>query len=296
MRRSVLAVGLALGVLLRGESDAYGQRTIQLQYDPPPGAMAQAIWRHSATSTVTTPPRGMTVRVVEATEVTSVTQRSVGRENGRTVVDVTIDSTLLQVRSSGGVWEAVRPPAGRTTARLVMDDRLRLDSVSGGPTAGDPGIGRLRAFASGFEFPLPEGPVAVGESWVGTVIDPLVAVVGIQVEPDAARWLPQAGAMIARSTFVLDSIVDRGADTLAYLQVSGSFLPTTLTAAVETAQGHARVDGGFGARLIWSTAWHTFVSGTVQRRVRLRVFVGTLEDEREVHTTTAEIAGRFRVQ
>ncbi|MDH3366579.1 MAG: hypothetical protein OEO17_01950 [Gemmatimonadota bacterium] len=296
MRRSVLAAGIVFAVLLLGARDAHGQRAIQLRYDPPTGAMVQALWRHSATSTVTTPPRGMTVRVVEAIEVTSVTQRSVGRENGRTVVDVTIDSTLVQVRSGSGTWETVRAPEGRTTARLVVDDRLRLESVSGGTTAGGQVLGRLRAFASGFEFPLPEGPVAVGESWVGDVIDPLVALVGVDTEPAAAGWLAKAGAMIARSTFTVDSIVDREVDTLAYLRVSGSFLPTTLTAPVETAQGHARIDGGFGARLIWSTAWHTFVSGAVQRRVRVRVYVGTPEDEREVLTMTAEIAGRFRVQ
>ncbi|MDH3458325.1 MAG: hypothetical protein OER90_15895 [Gemmatimonadota bacterium] len=296
MRRSVMAVGVAAAVLLFGARDVQGQQAIQLRYDPPTGAMVQALWRHSATRTVTTPPRGMTVRVVEATEVTSVTQRAVGRENGRTVVDVTIDSTLVQVRSGSGAWETIRASEGRTTVRLVVDDRLRPESVSGGAIAGGQVLGRLRAFASGFEFPLPEGPVVVGESWVGDVIDPLVTLVGIDAEPAAAGWLAQAGAMIARSTFTVDSIVDRAVDTLAYLRVSGSFLPTTLTAPVETAQGHARIDGGFGARLIWSTAWHTFVSGAVQRRVRVRVYVGTPEDEREVLTMTAEIAGRFRVQ
>ncbi len=296
MRRSGLIAASAFGAVVLVPEDASSQRAIQLRYDPPASAMVQAVWRHSATRSVTTPPRGMTVRVIEATEVTSVTQRIVERENNRIVVDVTIDSTSLQVRSGGGTWEPARAPVGRASARIVVDDRLRLDSLSGGTSEGDLVRGRLRAFASGFEFPLPDGLVAAGDSWVETVIDPLVAVVGVDVEPDAARWLAQAGAMIARSTFTVDSLVDRGVDTLAYLQVSGSFLPTTLTAPVETAQGHARIDGGFGARLIWSTAWHTFVSGTVQRRVRLRVYVGTPEQEREVHTTTTEIAGRFRVQ
>lgn len=289
-------VSLAVAATVLIPSDASGQRTVELRYDPPAGAMVQALWRHSATRTVTTPPRGMTVRVVEATEVTSVTQRTVARQNGRIIVDVTIDSTVVQVRSGSGAWETVRAPAGGTSARIVVDDRMRLDSLGGAIAEGDIVRGRLRAFASGLEFSLPAGPVAAGDTWVETVVDPLVAVVGVDVEPDAARWLAQAGAMIARSTFTLDSVVDRGADTLAYLQVSGSFLPTTLTAPVETAQGHARIDGAFGARLIWSTGWHTFVSGTVQRHVRLRVYVGTPDEEREVHTMTAEIAGRFRVQ
>lgn len=293
--RLSMAATLAWGAAVLVPQATVGQSAIALRYDPPTGAMVQAVWRHSATRTVTTPPRGMTVREVEATEVTSVTQRIAAREDGRLVVDVTIDSTVLQVRSGGGAWESVRVPGARAAARIVVDDRLRLDSLSGGGEA-NLTRGRMRAFASGFEFPLPDGPVTVGDTWTETVIDPLVAVMGVDVEADTARWLTQAGAMIARSTFTLDSLVDRGVDTLAYLQVSGSFLPTTLAAPAETAHGHARIDGGFGARLIWSTAWHTFVSGTVQRRLRLRTFVGTPEQEREVHTTTVDVAGRFRVQ
>jgi hypothetical protein len=154
----------------------------------------------------------------------------------------------------------------------------------------------FRAFSTGMEFALPEPPVDVGQSWVSDVVLPLHEPSGIEGEVEVSPWLQRVGDLVARSTFTLDSLVDRGTDTLAFLRVQGTFLPMTIASAVEAAEGRARVGGSLAGRMIWSTGWSAFVSGAVRTRVSVATFLGAPQDESPGVSATVDVTSRFQVR
>jgi len=125
---------------------------------------------------------------------------------------------------------------------------------------------------------------------------PLDEPTGVEGEPGVSVWLSRVGDIVARSTLALDSLVDRGADTLAFLRVQGTLLPTTVASAAEAAEGRARLTGGFGGRLIWSTGWDAFVSGAVRLRVRMVTFAGPPNTEVPDFTLDVDASSRFQVR
>jgi len=288
-----LRVALALAVL-PGIAAAADAQTVLLRFQPPVGLEAHVLWRFEIKSTLTD---GADVPVAnaEAVGTRSLTYRVMAQEEASRAVRVTRDSVRYEWRSAPRDWTGAASESGTPpTADLLVDDRLRV-SLTSGPPAGHERA-ELGAFAGGFEAPLPEGPVGAGDSWTADVVMPAAEATGFEAEPDVGRWLARVDAMIARSTFSVDSLVDRGSDTLVYLRVRGSFLAASLVAALEAAEGRSRMDGDFAGQLIWSTGWHGYVSGAVRRTLRLQVLRGLPPDEEVSYGMTSDATLRFRIR
>lgn len=287
--RTLLAIAA-----LAGAPPTAGAQTVALRFRPPVGLEAQLLWQIEVRSTLT---EGSDVPVAEAEAdgTRRLSYRVTGAgESGRRI-RVERDAVRYEWRSSPRDWtDAAGAAEPAVAADLLIDRRLRV-SMADGP-AGARERAELSAFAGGFEAPLPEEPVGAGDSWTADVVMPLAEPTGFEAEPELGRWLARVDAMIARATFAVDSLVDRGSDTLVYLRVRGTFLPASLVAALEAAEGRSRVDGGFTGQLIWSTGWHMYVSGALRRSLRLQVLRGLPPDEEVTYGMTSDTSLRFRIR
>jgi hypothetical protein len=287
--RLAVAIGAVAVSACRAEA-----QTVLLRFRPPVGTRVHTLWQVEVQSTLTEG-AGLPVLRAEAAGMRSISSRVLELRDDARVVRVERDSARYRWRAAAGPWVAVADTGSAApSALLVVDDRLRV-SESGTPAPAG-ARSELRAFAGGLETPLPEGPVAAGDSWSADIVVPLVEPTGLEDEPDVGRWLARADAMVARSTFTVDSLVDRGRDTLAYLVVRGTFLPATQVAAVEAAEGRSRLDGTFAGQFIWSTGWQAYVSGAVRIALRLQVLRGLPPDEEVSYGMISEISSRFRVR
>ncbi len=275
------------------------QQTISLRYAPQVGQYAQTVWWFDVTGTVNDARPGSVNWAVETTGLRSLTHRVTEVDGDRRVLEVTRDSVRVRTRPIDGVWTSVTDTGGRRPrARLVLDERLRVITVQAleSDTETQAAPDGFRAFATGFELALPDRPVSVGQRWAADIVLRLDEPTGFEEEPGVSTWLHRVGDLVVRSTFTLDSLVDRGADTLAFLQVQGTFLPTTIASAVEAAEGRARVSGAFAARMIWSTGWNAFVSGAMRSQVLMATFVGTPQNEAPELSLTLVTSNRFQVR
>ena len=68
--------------------------------------------------------------------------------------------------------------------------------------------------------------------------------------------------LVARARLTLDSLVDRGLDTLAYIRLRGVFEPSTFEADSADVSGLLVTEGSIAGTLVWSTGWSTFISGS----------------------------------
>ncbi|NIM52382.1 MAG: hypothetical protein GTN62_13825 [Gemmatimonadales bacterium] len=299
MRRNTTWLGvpaacLALSVMPHA---ARAQQSILLRYHPHPRAQMQTVVWSDLTSTISEQGSADSI-TIEAGALQSITQRLVEERGAFYLIEVMIDSTRARTRPLGGAWSDVEHPAQHVAARFLVDDRFRISDVEavGEDTALIAEIQTMGGLAPGFEFVLPEEPIAVGESWTADIVFPLSTSSGLEGEEGVAESLPQQAEIIALSTFTLDSLVVRPTDTLAYVRIRGSFLPTTVTEAGEEAGGALDITGAFGGHMIWSTAWDAFVSGAVRTRATVRFQLGTPEAGMVTMVLSLDGSTRFQVR
>jgi len=277
---------------------AAAQETILLRFRPAVGHAMQTLWWFDVTSTISGG-RADDDLTMETNGVQSLTLRVIGVDGERRTLEVTRDSMRVRTRPLEGTWRASADTGGaRPRARLTVDERLReLDfQVANADSLTSAQIGAMRAFSTGFEFAFPEQAVMVGQVWAADIVIPLDKPTGVEGEPGVSLWLSRVGEIVARSTLTLDSLVDRGTDTLAFLQVQGTLLPTTVASAAEATEGRARLTGAVAGRLIWSTGWHAFVSGAVRLQVRMVTFAGPPDSEIPDFTLDVDVSSRFQVR
>lgn len=299
MRRNTTWLGvpaacLALSVMPQA---AQAQQSILLRYHPHPRAQMQTLVWSDLTSTISEEGSADSI-AIEAGGLQSITQRLLEVRGAFYLIEVTIDSTRARMRPLGGAWSDLDHPAQQVAARFLVDDRFRISDVEavGEDTALLAEIQTMGGLAPGFEFVLPEEPIAVGESWTADVVFPLSTSSGLEGEEGVAESLPQEAEIIARSTFTLDSLVLRPTDTLAYVRMQGNFLPTTVTEAGEEAGGALDITGAFGGSMIWSTGWDAFVSGAVRTRATMRFQLGTPEGGGVTMMLSLDASSRFQVR
>lgn len=300
MRRSRrLMLVVVAGVMAGGPRVLDAQQSIRMRYTPVVGQRILTLWWFDVTSTVSDEGAGGADDLtVESTGTRSLSHRVIDVQGDQRILEIRSDSMHVRTKLESGAW-AVRPDSTGMSAgvRLTVDGRMRVldvERLAGGATSAR--LVPFRAFSTGMEFALPESPVDVGQSWVSDVVLPLHEPNGIEGEVEVSTWLQRVGDLVARSTFTLDSLVDRGTDTLAFLRVQGTFLPTTIASAVEAAEGRARVGGTFAGRMIWSTGWNAFVSGAVRTQVHVATFLGTPQDESSGVSATVDVTSRFQVR
>lgn len=270
-------------------------QSVWLRFTPSPGLRVHTVWNFDVQSTLGE--RGSTVLSIEGAGARSLTYRVVEYGPQTALVEVTADSMRFRWRPVGAPWQTVADTGGvRPTMRIRVDERLRApEQVAAGQFPP-----RLRtallAFAGGFESVLPEQAVQTGSEWSGDVVFPWSEPTGLEGEPQIGEWIGRAGPMIARMTFRVDSVVDRGADTLAFVAFDGPFVPATMAPAGERAEGSARVTGAAAGKFIWSTGWQTWVSGSLAYTIRMEVRKGVSPDEEAAYTIENRVESRLQVR
>ena len=151
------------------------------------------------------------------------TQRVTGPAQGGVAVTVTFDSTSLD--GPGMSAGAMRPALDRMRGMrsdVVYDDRMHVLSAAFTGLAGAPSpvTEQLGSSMKSMTFPLPEGPVGVGDSWVAEHELPL-----------AQQALNSSRPLKSRTKITVKEIQISGADTSVVLGIETSFPDEPITVA-----------------------------------------------------------------
>ena len=189
------------------------------------------------------------------------TQLVKGPAQGGVAVTVTFDSTSLDAPGMGP--GAMRPALDRMRGMrsdVVYDDRMHVLSAAftGLTGAPSPVTEQLGSSMKSMAFPLPEGPVGVGDSWVAEHELPL-----------GHQALNASGPLKSRTKITVKEIQIAGADTSVLLGIETSFpeAPITLT---QRGEGGARQTGTL--RLSGNLSGEQLYS--LQRSAQVRAMMG----------------------
>ena len=299
--RSIL-VSLLAGVMFCVGGPAHAQERILLRYHPRVGmAIPTVTWTDMLMTMGELAIGGeegalsdtLSFEVSIRHTMTDRVLEMVGREF---VVERSLDSARGRLRAVGASWSAIPSeamPPGR--ARLVVSDRLQIVEFApiGADSLADLTEDWMRNAGGGLALVLPEEALSVGAGWATEVVFPFHA--GIDLDAEGAGFAERA-ELVAQATVTLDSLVERGADTLAYLELRGTFLPLTITQAAEVSEGSATVTGAFAGRLIWSTGWGRFVSGATRAELFMRLALSTPDFADSELGMRFDISSRFQVR
>ena len=270
-------------------------QSVWLRFTPNPGMRVHTLWHFDVRSTLGD--GGTTALSIEGAGARSLTYRVIEYGPQTALVEVAADSMRFRWRPIGAPWQTVADTGGvRPTMRIRVDERLRAPEQVATGQLPPRQRSALLAFAGGFESVLPEQAVQAGSDWTADVVFPWAEPTGLEGEPQIGEWIRRAGPMIARMTFRVDSVVDRGADTLAFVAFDGPFVPATMAPAAERAEGSARVTGAAAGKFIWSTGWRTWVSGSLTYTIRMAVRKGLAPDEETAYTVVNRVESRLQVR
>ena len=162
------------------------------------------------------------------------TQVVKGPAQGGVAVTVTFDSTSLDAPGMGP--GAMRPALDRMRGMrsdVVYDDRMHVLSAAftGLTGAPSPVTEQLGSSMKSMAFPLPEGPVGVGDSWVAEHELPL-----------GHQALNASGPLKSRTKITVREIQIAGADTSVLLGIETSFPEAPIT-LMQRGEGGARQTG-----------------------------------------------------
>ena len=225
----------------------------------------------------------------EVSSRAGITRRTAALETGGYAVRVSYDSVTAQSRISEDVRDFPLPWDGGLWADYVADRRM----VFTGPTGSNDSSAVLivRAAAAAPHLVLPQGRLVPGDEWNSEISLPFA----MEIPSDSPVII--AIDLSATAAGRLDSLVARGADTLAFVSLRGSYSPTTIDTDYQLGGGPAVVEfwGSFAGSMIWSTGWNAFVSGVVSARInqRLEAVPGSgVEDARVFATVITRIRVR----
>jgi len=189
------------------------------------------------------------------------TQLVKGPAPGGVAVTVTFDSTSLDAPGMGA--GAMRPALDRMRGMrsdVVYDDRMHVLSAAftGLTGAASPVTEQLGSSLKAMAFPLPEGPVGVGDSWVAEHELPL-----------GRQALNASRPLKSRTRITVKEIQIAGADTSVVLGIETHFPdePITLTQQGEGGApqtGTLRLSGSLSGEQVYS----------LQRSAQVRAMMG----------------------
>ncbi len=189
------------------------------------------------------------------------TQLVKGPAQGGVAVTVTFDSTSLDAPGMGP--GAMRPALDRMRGMrsdVVYDDRMHVLSAAftGLTGAPSPVTEQLGSSMKSMAFPLPEGPVGVGDSWVAEHELPL-----------GHQALNASGPLKSRTKITVKEIQIAGADTSVLLGIETSFPEAPITLMQR---------GGGGAQQTGTLRLSGNLSGeqlySLQRSAQVRAMMG----------------------
>jgi len=189
------------------------------------------------------------------------TQVVKGPAQGGVAVTVTFDSTSLDAPGMGP--GAMRPALDRMRGMrsdVVYDDRMHVLSAAftGLTGAPSPVTEQLGSSMKSMAFPLPEGPVGVGDSWVAEHELPL-----------GHQALNASGPLKSRTKITVKEIQIAGADTSVLLGIETSFPEAPIT-LMQRGEGGAQQTGTL--RLSGNLSGEQLYS--LQRSAQVRAMMG----------------------
>src|SRR5213595_2463982 len=189
------------------------------------------------------------------------TQRVKGPTQGGVAVTDTFDSTSLEAPGMGA--GALQPALDRMRGMksdVVYDDRMHVLSATftGLTGAPSPVTEQLGSSMKSMAFPLPEGPVGVGDSWVAEHELPL-----------GHQALNASGPLKSRTKITVKEIQIAGADTSVLLGIETSFPEAPIT-LMQRGEGGAQQTGTL--RLSGNLSGEQLYS--LQRSAQVRAMMG----------------------
>jgi len=288
----VLGGVLVLAVALGGRANA--QVAYTLRYAPRMATRIHTITRSDMLMTVTHEPGPGVPLTVEATRLEGMTQFSDSQAGTRNLVELHYDSLRARLRPVGGTWRdlaAAEEDLG--VVRAVVSDKLDIIEAE---FVNKPHIqetkGHMgRALGAGQVLTLPEVPQRVGASWTADLLYPLNAFAQVGREDGT----PSKGELQSRVMAMLDSVIDRSADTLFFITVRGKFMPASFTSSVDGESVSVTAGGSLAGTMVWSSAWSTFVSGATRAVIAMDVR-SDISDETDVAHIRFDVTTRSQVR
>jgi len=235
-----------------------GQDSVRLRFTPPDGLLLHRVFqRHQRMLTHQGAGAGQVQEVAQLGGITQVALRA-GSEH--TVVHLAFDSLRLRSRGARDEWrEVVMPGADTTWIQVTADEHLQL-GLRGGELEPGGGSLLLQLFTGLPGLDLPAHWIRGGTQWrVDLLVSPSDPLILGAMDDVVLR---------TRATFVVDSIVQRSLDTLAYVTVGG----TALQMRRQLEDGLMLAYGGsLTGSLVWSTGYMTFVSAATRLNVSVEV-------------------------
>lgn len=263
---SIVLLGLAMVPAV------HAQDGVMLRFHPQVGTRVQFISETGLNTVLVGFPSVPDSTVIESTWRTVTTQRLVEIRGGENLLAVRFDSSRARARiGTAPRADVIMPGVEGLSGRWAVSERFATATLSGGQGGDSAYMDALTANVGGFRFALSDTPVPVGGEWTGPFTFPLGAHVS------ASGKIVSSGSIGGRATAVLDSLVPRGADTLAYITVRAVANPTTVHVAAEGGVGTGTFTGGFAASLLWSTGWNAFVSSVTNGIVTGTVSINRAE-------------------
>jgi len=258
--RSLTLAATALAALA-GCRAASGPK-LTLRYHPPAGAAYHYALEQHNTMRFEGGPMGampehsVTMRMYYTQLVGSVAAAG-------TAVTVTFDSTALE--SSSMATGAMQPALDRMRglkSDLLYDDRMHVVSApfSGLTGAPSPVTEQMGKNLKGMSFPLPDGPVGVGDSWTA------------ENEVALAEQLGASAPIKSKTTLTVKEIQVAGADTAVLLQVETAFPGEPITLTQQGKRVTMKLSGGLTGEQLYSLSKsaqvHAAMGGTMRIKVK----------------------------
>jgi hypothetical protein len=273
---------VATAALLATGLPAVAQTSVRLRFAPQRGVAMQRVFQTHTRLSLPAQDAGV-MQVREVGYVGGATQSMLGRRRQESVVHVNLDSLRSRMREAGGPWREVRM-AGLDSVwmQVTLDEQMHVLRQA----AATAGLGRdllLQLLTGAPGLVVPARPVRRGEQWRAELD------VGLG---DVALGAPASGPerLSVRATVVVDSIVARSHDTLAYLSLRGPVEPRGVSAPGGRTLRYA---GGMTGGVVWSTGWGGVVSTAI--RFELRIDAPAAPGDRTTRPVTIETTIRHAV-
>ena len=248
---------LLVGVLLALPAGIAAQQTLDLRARADEGTLVRRLFQIFTRVTLEDRVRGTTA-TSEIARLGGVSQYGLSATDEEFSVHLALDSVRVRRRDAAAPWQEFAVTARDSQwVQLTLDRRLRVRRVIRPASLVERGV--LDQILVGIPgFTVPDRPIRTGDRWTVSLTLP-GGTPGEDLELASERPV-----LLARGAVIVDSLVGRARDTLAFLSIEGRIEPESATAA----DGVLVVYGGrVNGTLVWSSGWGGVVSGAVRYEV-----------------------------